>query len=333
RGRKYDRALVEGWKSDIEGMLIFVFLSTLTAFIIESYKTLIPYAEDSTVNLLTRILQQPSAAANGSTFTAPSPTVFIPPTTSLVCNTLWFISLGLSLICALIATLLEQWARDFLHRANMRSTPVTRARIFSYLYYGLKCFNMHTIVDIIPLLLHTSLVFFFAGLVAFLIPINLGIAAMSAASLVIVTAIYALLTVFPLWHPDCSYRTPLSGAFWRLSRSLMALWRRSRATVDALGTFNSSSMVETISHRAMVASSGRNAHDVRALVWTVKSLTDDSELEAFVEAFPDVSWGPQHRRHAYDDYVHTLQRSSDLQLSRLITNLPMICNSVASTLL
>ncbi|KAJ7814373.1 hypothetical protein B0H13DRAFT_1512337, partial [Mycena leptocephala] len=46
-----------------------------------------------------------------------APAQFSPAASSLICNALWFISLGLGLTCALIATLLEQWARDFLHRA------------------------------------------------------------------------------------------------------------------------------------------------------------------------------------------------------------------------
>ncbi|KAJ7914255.1 hypothetical protein B0H13DRAFT_2462065, partial [Mycena leptocephala] len=209
---KYDRSLVESWKSDMEGMLIFagLFSASLTAFIIENYKALIPDSGDSTVQLLTQISHQLAAAANGSNFEIPAPAHFYPSASSLACNALWFISLGLSLTCALIATLLEQWARDFLHKADMRSAPVMRARIFSYLYYGLKRFNMHTVADVIPLLLHASLVFFFAGLIAFLIPINVPIAAVAATLLGVVMAVYFLLTLLPLWYLDCPYRTPLS---------------------------------------------------------------------------------------------------------------------------
>ncbi|KAJ7752548.1 hypothetical protein B0H16DRAFT_1317352, partial [Mycena metata] len=87
---KYDRSLVESWKSDMEGMLIFagLFSASLTAFIIESYKTLIPDSGDSTVQLLVQISQQLASAANGSIFHVPPPTHFSPPTTSLVCNAL-----------------------------------------------------------------------------------------------------------------------------------------------------------------------------------------------------------------------------------------------------
>ncbi|KAJ7107724.1 hypothetical protein C8R44DRAFT_537455, partial [Mycena epipterygia] len=91
-----------------------LFSASLTAFIIESYKTLTLDTGDSTVHLLNQISQQLAAAANRSTFQASEPLPFNPPTTSLVCNALWFISLGLSLTRALVTTLLEQWARDFL---------------------------------------------------------------------------------------------------------------------------------------------------------------------------------------------------------------------------
>ncbi|KAJ7455577.1 hypothetical protein FB451DRAFT_1516344 [Mycena latifolia] len=226
---KYDKALVESWKSDMEGMLIFakagLFSASLTAFLIESYKTLNPDSGDITVKLLTQISLQLVASANGSTLQLPEFTPFTPPAASLVCNAFWFISLGFSLTCALIATLLEQWARDFLHKADMRSAPVIRARVYSYLYYGLKRFNMHTVVEIIPLLLHASLLFFFAGLVAFLIPVNVTMTAIAGVQLFIVAGVYAVLTFLPLQYLDSPYRTPLSGAFWWLFHSFKRLWK------------------------------------------------------------------------------------------------------------
>ncbi|KAJ7280680.1 hypothetical protein C8J57DRAFT_105446, partial [Mycena rebaudengoi] len=89
---KYDRALVESWKSDMEGMLIFagLFSASLTAFIIESYKTLTPDSGNTTVRLLTQISEQLAAAANGSSVVLPLSTPFTPPVTSLVCNAFWF---------------------------------------------------------------------------------------------------------------------------------------------------------------------------------------------------------------------------------------------------
>ncbi|KAJ7657691.1 hypothetical protein DFH06DRAFT_930067, partial [Mycena polygramma] len=214
---KYDKALVESWKSDMDGLLIFaaLFSAILAAFLIESYKTLNSDSGDLTVQLLTQIFERLEASANGSSPNPPLPsTSFTPAATSLACNALWFISLGLSLACALIATLVQQWAREFIHKADMRSAPVIRAHIFSYLYYGMKRFHMHTVVEVIPLLLHTSLVLF-CGLVAFLIPVNIGMAAIASVILFAVAAVYSAFTFLPLRYLDCPYRTPLSGGFWR----------------------------------------------------------------------------------------------------------------------
>ncbi|KAJ6527156.1 hypothetical protein B0H19DRAFT_899754, partial [Mycena capillaripes] len=67
---KYDKALVESWKSDMDGLLIFaaLFSAILTAFIIESYKTLNSDSGDQTVQLLVQISQQLAASVNGSIF-------------------------------------------------------------------------------------------------------------------------------------------------------------------------------------------------------------------------------------------------------------------------
>ncbi|KAJ7153255.1 hypothetical protein C8R46DRAFT_1301513, partial [Mycena filopes] len=178
---RYDKALVESWKSDMEGMLIFagLFSASLTAFLIESYKTLNPDQGDTTIRLLAQISDQLAASASGTGFHIQPAGAFTPSTSALVCNTFWFLSLGLSLTCALVATLLEQWARDLIHRSEIHSAPLIRARIFSFLYYGVKRFSMHTVVEIIPLLLHISLLLFFAGLVAFLMPVNIAMAVLA----------------------------------------------------------------------------------------------------------------------------------------------------------
>ncbi|KAJ7609285.1 hypothetical protein DFH06DRAFT_1308949 [Mycena polygramma] len=331
---KYDRGLVESWKSNMEGMLIFagLFSASLTAFLIESYKTLNPDSGDTTALLLAQISQQLAAAANGTPFQIPPTPPFQPPASSLICNVLWFISLGLSLTCALIATLLEQWARDFLHRADMRSAPVVRARAFSFLYYGLKRFKMHTVVEVIPLLLHASLFLFFVGLVAFLIPVNVALTVVVGLILATVTIVYGLLTLLPLVHFDCPYRTPLSSGFWSLRQSVETGWNRWRPwPVGPLSRPNDETMVDTVFRTAIEPSPQRSSRDTQALLWTVKSLVDDNELEPFLDAIPDVLWLPEPvlsspynivpgllgiRRYVYDEQMRRLMDDPDVQLFR-----------------
>ncbi|KAJ7927743.1 hypothetical protein B0H13DRAFT_2265401 [Mycena leptocephala] len=327
---KYDKALVESWKSDMQGMLIFagLFSASLTAFLIESYKTLTRDSGNDTVRLLAQISQQLGASANGTTLVIPSDLPFTPTTSSIICNTLWFISLGLSLACALIATLLDQWARDFIHRTEMHASPVVRARVISYLYYGLKRFKMHSVVRIIPLLLHTSLLFFFAGLVAFLIPVNTTVMAVMVVLLVIITGVYSLLTVLPSLYPDCPYRTPLSGAYWHLMRSLSrARPRRRSVSDDAIGGNTFKSPVEFMFEKATKYSNARTKRDGQALAWTVKSLSDDAELEPFVEAIPEVLWAANQRLYNYDAPIRRLMEDPHLELFDRIHNLLRGCDT------
>ncbi|KAJ6542939.1 hypothetical protein B0H19DRAFT_312574 [Mycena capillaripes] len=340
---KYDKGLVESWKSDMDGLLIFaaLFSAIVAAFIIESYKTLNSDSGDLTVQLLTQISQQLAASANASTFHISPSTPFTPAVTSLVCNALWFISLGFSLATALIATLVQQWAREFLHKGDLRSAPVIRARIFSYLYYGLKRFKMHTVVEVIPVLLHTSLMLFFAGLVAFLIPVNVVMALIVAGVLFIVAVTYLTFTLLPLRYLDCPYRTPISGAFWTILLFLKSFWRQHRrltveSSIEAMlhteAVLDSplsldETMVEAMSRTAMEPSVNRSERDHKALLWTVKSLTDHFELEPFVEAIPELLWGPKHRRHVYEEHILRLVHNPEVQLHNRIASLLHSCDT------
>lgn len=77
-------------------------------------------------------------------------------------------------------------------------------------------------------------------------------------------------------------------------------------------------MIESILRTATEFSDERSARDKRALIWMLKSLGDDEELAPFIEAIPDVLWGPYSRRHVYDGHIDHLIRAPDtLLLDRL----------------
>ncbi|KAK7006483.1 hypothetical protein R3P38DRAFT_2555554, partial [Favolaschia claudopus] len=323
---KYDKALVESWKNDMDGMLIFagLFSGILSAFLIESYQSLTPDSDDRMVALLGQISTQLSGMAAGTTIEIPPPEPFVVATSSVVCNLLWFISLGLSLSSALIATLVQQWARDFTYKADMRSSPVIRARIFAYLYYGLKRFNMHAVVDLIPLLLHGSLVLFFVGLVAFLVPVNPSAMNTSIVLLGVLLFVYATLTVFPLLHHDAPYKTPLSAGLW-----LIVQYLRTFYPGHNVSRTSSKSLVNAMNNAAVRPSAYRNQRDCRALCWTVKSLSDDDELEPFLEGIPDAlySWGLRGRRTAYDKQIQALVCDPKVQLVKRVESFLRDCES------
>ncbi|KAJ7480270.1 hypothetical protein B0H11DRAFT_1246209 [Mycena galericulata] len=316
---RYDAALVESWKADMEGMLIFsgLFSASLTAFIIESYKNLQPDSGDLTVAAISQVSQQLAAIASGKTFVLQATVPFTPATESLWCNALWFISLALSLTCALLATLVEQWAREFLHKTEMRPSPVRRARIFSFLYFGLKRFRMHTIVDAIPFLLHASLLLFFAGLVAFLLPVNRIMMYLMCIALGSFIILYTILTVLPVVQLDCPYRTPLSALLWSLLQNPFNFFAPPEISSQP-----------TISEVVLdCALQDTRERDQRALEWTLDSLTDDVELLPFVEAIPDIIYGPNGFRRVNDELFIAILGDTEVA-SPLVTR---ICNLIAGT--
>jgi hypothetical protein len=186
--------------------------------------------------------------------------------------------------------------------------------MFSYLYYGLKRFNLHTVVEIIPLLLHMSLLLFFGGLVAFLSRINIVVTGVAAAILIIVMATYFLLTILPLLALDCPYRTPLSGFLWNIVQALTRSQAKDKNSKQPASSEEPPTMVEAVFHAATEFSNERRERDKNALIWTTKSLTNDVELEPFLEAIPEVLWGPYSRRYVYDDHIYTLLHEPEIRL-------------------
>ncbi|KAJ6537271.1 hypothetical protein DFH09DRAFT_846883, partial [Mycena vulgaris] len=88
------------------------------------------------------------------------------PVSAVYTTIFWFLSLRLSLACALIVTLIQQWA--YIHAIEGRQLPEKRARIRAFLYEGMQNSHIGAIVDGAPLLLHASLFSFLIGLVIFL---------------------------------------------------------------------------------------------------------------------------------------------------------------------
>jgi hypothetical protein len=95
--------------------------------------------------------------------------------------------------------------------------------------------------------------------------------------------------------------------------------------IDVDDSSDNETMVEAMSRIALAPSKERAERDSKALVWTVKSLADDAELEPFVEAIPDLLWGPDYRRHTYEPHIRGLIHNSHVQLLDRIATLLQSC--------
>lgn len=151
----------------------------------------------------------------------PSPGVydtdFRPPRYAVLVNAVWLTSLALSMACALLATLVQQWARNFKEAADKKDSDLMlsqRVRIYAFFLVGVERFALPVAVDVIPVLLHSSVLLFFGGLAVFLLNVNHTLGYMMSAMVVSGFLIYIFLTIMPLFIPNSPYQTPLSPFWW-----------------------------------------------------------------------------------------------------------------------
>ncbi|KAH9173692.1 hypothetical protein EDB89DRAFT_2155086 [Lactarius sanguifluus] len=168
---------VENWKGGADGILVFtgLFSSTIATFIVISYQNLQQDPNVITQSLLAQIPRQlfNATTTNGTSPTStasPSTQSSFPPSTPVVfVNCVWFLSLVLSLTCALIATLLQRWTRIYRQKIQQSHAPHVHAHIFSG---GARKFRITGLVETLPFLLLVSMLLFFAGLIVFTFLVN-----------------------------------------------------------------------------------------------------------------------------------------------------------------
>ncbi|KZV67150.1 hypothetical protein PENSPDRAFT_538194, partial [Peniophora sp. CONT] len=106
-----DQARPKNWEGNTGGILTFtgLFAATVAAFILEGYKQLSPDNGEQSVALLSQLLAATANASSHTPITITPPTPFLTPPSAIVTNALWFSSLLISLFCALLSTLAQQW--------------------------------------------------------------------------------------------------------------------------------------------------------------------------------------------------------------------------------
>lgn len=269
-----------------------LFSAVVTSFIIQGYGSLQQAPDANTIALLAQISYQIALASNGTRDIPPPPPSSSPqftPTAMTMCfNAFWFLSLLFSLTCALMATLVQQWARQYLHAVGRRTAPETRARVRAYLYEGVEKFKVPLIVEAIPALLHISVFLFFAGLVVFMVPINATIGLAILAAVALIACAYLAATIASAFYLDCPYRTPLSSPCWR---SLQA-FRFAAVTFGGWRRWGRPYRGPLADIREKEASRRNSAalltRDVHALRWTTESLTQNADFEPFAESIPSL---------------------------------------------
>ncbi|KAG6884770.1 hypothetical protein C0992_005790, partial [Termitomyces sp. T32_za158] len=255
-----------------------LFSATVTAFILESYKSLKPDPSNATIALLTQILVVDRAIAfhnNTPIPLRPASSEFKVPKWAIAVNVLWFLSLTFILTTAVTVTLVQKWVRDYVHRVHHFPQPLKRARMRLFLTIGLDRWKLDELVEYIPALLHISLSLFFIGLCIFMANINTYVVAFVGFVLFCWLVFYCVATFAPLLDPASPLETPLSSIIPYISSFMGQPLQGPVLDLEALREVKAMRPVDP------------DEVDARAISWTIQRSTDDREREALLACIPD----------------------------------------------
>ncbi|KAF8486853.1 hypothetical protein DFH94DRAFT_701142 [Russula ochroleuca] len=291
----HDDSRIQTLKDDMDGVLIFagLFSAALTSFVVDSKQNLTVSPTDKMVyylqqqsTILSQISQQISSIAPQVSIPSTPPPPFPPfnPSASDVrINAFWFMALTFSLSAALLAILVQQWVRDYMHIFQRYSDPLKSARIRQYLFEGSEGWYMPIAAEAVPGLLHVSLFLFFVGLGDSTLNINTTIGLTTTIPIGLCGLLYIFITFAPVIYPQSPYQTSFSGAIWYAIQK-----SRGRIFKDRNGESNSVStnMAKGQMELSMEETKERKARDKRAIQWLLDNLTEDAEIESFAMSIP-----------------------------------------------
>lgn len=144
---------------------------------IESYKLLQPDPEDYSAAVLYALLASTGNSTALESVPAPPSTGTLDVSVSARwINGLWFGSLALSLVVALLSILVKQWLDEYSGRMASSSKNFQHwSRRRAFYFAGVQDWNLASIISILPVLLHLALFMFFGGLVVLLWSIDRAI--------------------------------------------------------------------------------------------------------------------------------------------------------------
>jgi hypothetical protein len=214
-------------------------------------------------------------------------------------------SLVISITCAVLATLLQQWARRYLKVTQTRFSLHKRARIRKFFAEGVEKSLLPWVVEALPTLIHVSLVLFFAGLAVFLWNVNLTIFKVVLSWIGVCTALYGCTMLISIVRRDSPYYTPLTPlalpfvfvigfvpSVVGLCYGLLVEYWTHHFGGHQLDRFNNAAellfdfLKMTFMAPEKVALKSPPELDARALMWTFSRLDDDHELARFFSGLP-----------------------------------------------
>jgi hypothetical protein len=217
----------------------------------------------------------------------PYPT-FRPSASDRRVNILWLISLVCSLSAALLATLVQQWARAYMRVFQQSRNPLKAARIQLFLFEGAE--RLPSVAEFVPGLIHISLILFLWGLCDIILYIDKTVFITAVVPILVCVCLYIYCVVESIRNPQSPYRTPFSPYIWRLIHILHC----SIGPVNPVQDLQVTSMEAHREQSAMEQTEDCKNRDVRAIQWFVNNSNGSNEMQVFVLAISgsfNQEWG------------------------------------------
>ena len=281
-----------------------LFSAAVAALLGVTVQDLRPNSQDTSAFYLGNIyevLADPNATRASIPSPVAKPPPFSPPRYAVWVNSLWFLSLVMSLSCALWATTLHQCARRYFRLTlSARGSPEKRARTRAFLANGVEKMHVSWAAEGLPTLIHLSLFLFFGGLVIFLFNVDREVFTCVVWWIGLFSTVYGLITLLPLIRQDSPYYSPLSIPAWFLYASIQYVtfqilafialsqgWDETWDRFDDLVDRCRGWMLGGVERKAEETAEEQSPKiDIGILGWTISTLGDDDSLEKFIEAIP-----------------------------------------------
>ncbi|KAI0252043.1 hypothetical protein BJV78DRAFT_1154018 [Lactifluus subvellereus] len=309
RAKKVDENMTERWKGDAEGILLFtgLFSAAVAQFLAGSLQTLQSNSQDASSFYLARIYQLTPGSNASSIPLPPDPAQFQTPKFAVWTNTLWSLSLVMGLTCALLATLLQQWARRYLRVTQKTDDPQRRARIRELMLQGSKKrLPLRIMLELLTALLHIAVFLFLAGFAIYLFHFNRSVGMTVAVFVGTCGLLYLWISFVPTIFRDSPFYTPLSSLVWVVSMCVIWLGLQLRYYAALIGlspetvpkirqslhecykriTKGVIKGVEDMAHRSLDL-------DTSVLCRTFKTLDGDHDMHQFLDGIPGFYSSPK----------------------------------------
>lgn len=241
-----DSASMKDYSDDIDSLLVLVSLSFLyctatvlicsqdglfsavvTGFLVLAIAMLQEDTGQTSIQLLSRISDQltsmtitPPYINSTSNGTLISSEPFEPTAAARWINSLWFLSLTLSLTSAVLGILAKQWIREYLKWNGSSSVPRENVLLRQIRTQAWEDWHATAIISSIPALLEIAIVLFVSGMAIFVWTLDLVVAKVVTASVGLFLLLITTLTFLPAAFIRCPYKSPTAWVIVQVVRLL-----------------------------------------------------------------------------------------------------------------